>query len=210
MPRKARVGFVVKCTQKAKSGCFASTFRGLTAGPAENTKVIGLVKDFPKKADAEREAQRLGLWKLLDPVLSISPTFGELAQHFRIGELKRNGPLSRRAAETVTTHESMLDGYILPKWASVRALDMTVPMVEEWFEELALTPVGRTYADGQEAPNGIRGQAPRVDIHTENSQYDVARIHECAPASSADRRSGGQSSAKPEARWSPLHFRFGL
>lgn len=122
--------------------------------PAENTKVIGLVKDFPKKADAEREAQRLGLWKLLDPVLSISPTFGELAQHFRIGELKRNGPLSQRAAETVSTHESLLDGYILPRWGQERALDMTVPMVEEWFEELALTPVGRTYGDGQEAPKG--------------------------------------------------------
>jgi integrase len=122
--------------------------------PAENSRVIGLVKDFPREADARREAQRRGFWKLLDPVLSISPTFGELAQHFRTGELKRNGPLSQRAAETVGTHESLLDGYILPRWASVRALDMTVPMVEEWFEELALTPVGRTYADGQEAPNG--------------------------------------------------------
>lgn len=122
--------------------------------PAENTKVIGLVKDFPKKADAEREAQRLGYWKLVHPTLSISPTFGELAQHFRTEELKRNGPLSQRAAETVVTHESLLDGYILPKWASVRALDMTVPMVEAWFEQLALTPVGRTYGDGQEAPKG--------------------------------------------------------
>jgi hypothetical protein len=91
--------------------------------PAEHTKIIGLVKEFPKKADAEREAQRLGLWKLVHPTLSISPTFGELAQHFRVGELKRNGALSRRAAETIGTHESMLDGYILPRWASVRAVD---------------------------------------------------------------------------------------
>ena len=50
--------------------------------PAENSRVIGLVKDFPREADARREAQRRGFWKLLDPVLSISPTFGELAQHF--------------------------------------------------------------------------------------------------------------------------------
>jgi integrase len=122
--------------------------------PAENTTVIGLVRDFPKEADAEREAQRLGFWKLVHPRLSISPTFGELAQHFRVGELKRNGALSRRAAETISTHESMLDGYILPKWESVRAVDMTVPMVEEWFEELAEKAAGRTYADGQEAPKG--------------------------------------------------------
>jgi integrase len=122
--------------------------------PAENSRVIGLVSDFPRKADARREAQRLGFWKLLDPELSISPTFGELAQHFRIGELKRNGPLSRRAAETVDTHESVLDGYILARWASVRALDMTVPMVEEWFEELAEKATGRTYNDGKQAPSG--------------------------------------------------------
>jgi hypothetical protein len=132
--------------------------------PAENTKVIGLVKDFPKKADAEREAQRRGFWKLLDPVLSISPTFGELAQHFRTGELKRNGPLSKRAGETVATHESLLDGYILPKWASVRAVDMTVPMVEEWFEELALTPVGRTYTDGHCCPRQRAASWTDVDL----------------------------------------------
>ena len=122
--------------------------------PAENTKVIGLVKDFPKKADAKREAQRLGLWKLLDPVLSISPTFGVLAQDFRVNELKRNGPLSKRAAETITTHESLLDGYILPRWGTERALNMTVPMIEKWFEELATTPVGRAYGAGEKPPKG--------------------------------------------------------
>jgi len=37
--------------------------------PAEHTKVIGLAKDFPKKRDAEREAQRLGYWKLVHPTL---------------------------------------------------------------------------------------------------------------------------------------------
>jgi integrase len=122
--------------------------------PAENSKLIGLVKDFPHKADAEREAQRRGYWKLVHPTLSISPTFGELAQHFRTEELKRNGPLSKRAAETISTHESLLDGYILPEWGSKRALDMTVPMIEKWFENLATTPVGRTYGDGQEPPAG--------------------------------------------------------
>jgi integrase len=154
MPRKGEGWLRRKTYAEGEVWLFCYNVPRTGKRPGENAKVIGLVKDFPKKADAEREAQRLGLWKLLDPVLSISPTFGELAQHFRTGELKRNGPLSQRAAETVTTHESMLDGYILPKWASVRALDMTVPMVEEWFEDLALTPVGRTYADGLEAPKG--------------------------------------------------------
>lgn len=123
-------------------------------GSAENSRVIGLVKDLPRKADARREAQRRGFWKLLDPVLSISPTFGELAQHFRTYELKRNGALSKRAAETISTHESLLDGYILPRWGQERALEMTVPMIELWFEELATTPVGRAYGAGEKPPKG--------------------------------------------------------
>jgi hypothetical protein len=122
--------------------------------PAENSQLIGLVSDFPTEDDAWREVQLKGYWKLVEPSLSISPTFGELAQHFRLEELKRNGPLSKRATETITTHESMLDGYVLPKWSSTRALDMTVPMVETWFEELAATANGRAYAEGKEPPKG--------------------------------------------------------
>jgi integrase len=122
--------------------------------PAEHSNVIGLVKDFPLRADAEREAKRKEFWKLLDPTLSISPTFGELAQHFRTNELKRNGPLSKRGGETVSNHESLLDGYILPRWADERALEMTVPVIEVWYETLASTAVGRTYADGKQPPSG--------------------------------------------------------
>jgi len=121
---------------------------------AENSQLIGLVSDFPTEDDAWREVQLKGFWKLVDPSLSISPTFGELAQHFRLDELKRNGPLSKRATETVTTHESMLDGYVLPKWGFTRALDMTVPMIEHWFEELATTANGRAYPEGKEPPKG--------------------------------------------------------
>lgn len=154
MPKKAEGWLRRKEYEEGEVWLFCYNVPRPGSRPAENTKVIGLVKDFPQKVDAEREAQRKGYWKLVHPTLSISPTFGELAQHFRIEELKRNGPLSERAAETISTHESLLDGYILPRWASVRALDFTVPMVESWFEELATTPVGRTYTDGQQAPSG--------------------------------------------------------
>jgi integrase len=126
--------------------------------PAENSQLIGLVRDFPSENDAWREIQLKGYWKLVDPSLSISPTFGELAQHFRLYELKRNGPLSKRANETVATHESMLDGYVLPRWGSVRAADMTVPLIEAWFEDLATMPIGRNYADGQQPPNGYQAK----------------------------------------------------
>jgi integrase len=122
--------------------------------PAENSQRIGLVRDIPTQGDAWREVQLKGYWKLVAPSLSISPTFGELAQHFRLEELKRNGPLSKRARETITAHESMLDGYVLPKWGLIRALDITVPMVEHWFEELATTANGRAYPEGKEPPKG--------------------------------------------------------
>jgi hypothetical protein len=98
--------------------------------PAEKSQTIGLVRDFPKEGDAWREVQLKGYWKLVDPSLSISPTFGELAQHFRLNELKHNGPLSKRARETIANHESMLDGYVLPRWGTTRALNMTVPAIE--------------------------------------------------------------------------------
>lgn len=122
--------------------------------PAEHSRVVGLVRDFPRKADAWREVQLKGLWKHVYPSFSISPMFGELAQDFRLTELKRNGPLSKRAQETIDNHESMLDGYILPKWGSTRALDIKPPMVEAWFEGLATTAVGRFYPEGTEPPKG--------------------------------------------------------
>jgi len=122
--------------------------------PVENSKLIGLVRDFPVEEVAWEEVDRRGYRKLLHPVLSIRPTFGELAQHWRVNELKRNGPLSRRASETIATHESMLDGYILPRWADVCAVDITPPLIEAWFEELATTPVGRQFRNRQAAPKG--------------------------------------------------------
>ena len=120
--------------------------------------MIGLVRDLPKKEDAWRAANLKGFWTLVDPNLSISPTFGELAQHWRLHELKRNGALSKRAEETISTNESVLDGYVLPRWASVRALNMLVPTIEAWFEELATTPNGRTYPEGQTPPKGYQSK----------------------------------------------------
>jgi integrase len=154
MPRKAKGWLRRKTYADGEVFLFCYNVPRPGMRPAEKSQLIGLVCDFPTEDDAWREAQSKGYWKLVDPGLSISPTFGELAQHFRLDELKRNGPLSKRAGETIATHESMLDGYILPKWATTRALDMTVPMIEKWFEELATTPKGRTYLEGEKPPKG--------------------------------------------------------
>lgn len=120
----------------------------------ENYEIIGLVRDFHSEAEAWQEASRLGYWKLLDPSISLSRTFGEIAQHWRKEELTKTGAIGKRAAETISTHESMLDGFILPRWAAVKALKMQPVDIESWFEELAITPNMRYYPEGQHAPNG--------------------------------------------------------
>jgi len=126
--------------------------------PKENSKRIGLVQDFPTQKDAEREASRLGYLKLVNTRVSQNPTFGEIAQHWRINGLTKKSNLDKRASETITTNESMLDGYILPKWGDVRALDIKPLKVEEWFETLVSTPNGRKYPDGVEPTKGYKSK----------------------------------------------------
>lgn len=130
---------------------------GLT-GVVEDCKTIGLVRDYPREEDAWRQAEASGLCTLNQPSLPNSPTVAEIARDWRVNELKRNGPLSKRASETVSTHESMLDGYILPTWGKVRAVDISVPMVERWFEDLATRANNRHYPEGKTPPNGYRAK----------------------------------------------------
>jgi integrase len=120
----------------------------------ENYEIIGPVRDFPSEAEAWLKTGRLGYWKLLDPSISLSTTFGEIAQHWRKEELTKTGAIGKRAGETISTHESLLDGYLLPKWAAVKALNMQPVDIENWFEELATKPNMRYYHEGQQAPNG--------------------------------------------------------
>lgn len=134
---------------------FCYYMHGLT-GLMEECKIIGLVRDYPSEEDAWRQAEASGLCTLIQPSLSNSPTIAEIAQHWRANELKRNGPLSKRAPETVATHESMLDGFILPKWGS--SVNITVPMIETWFEDLASNPNGRRFPEGKNPPGGYRAK----------------------------------------------------
>jgi hypothetical protein len=113
-----------------------------------------LVRDSPTANDAWDEVDRKQLRKRIHPTLSLTPTFGEIAQHWRVPELKRDGALSRRARETMGRYESLLDGYVLPKWASMLASEIVPPLVEFWFEELASQPVGMHYPEGKEPPKG--------------------------------------------------------
>jgi len=73
----------------------------------ENSKSIGLVRDFPSKREASLQARKLGYWKRIDASFSISPMFGEIAQHWRTNDLKKQGAIGKQANETITTNESV-------------------------------------------------------------------------------------------------------
>ena len=78
--------------------------------------MIGLVKDIGRsEVDAWLEVGRLGLniIKVDQPVVH-EPTFGELAEHFRLHELKKKSGIALKASETVDVAELNLDGWVLP------------------------------------------------------------------------------------------------
>ena len=81
MPQKAKGWLRRKTYAEGEVWLFCYNVPRPGNRPAENSQLIGLVRDFPSENDAWREIQLKGYWKLVDPSLSISPTFGELAQH---------------------------------------------------------------------------------------------------------------------------------
>ena len=112
---------------------------------------MGLVKDFSTEVKALVEVEKQGYTKLLDNLVPINPTFGEIAEHWRKFDLKNTGAIGNRGGETIKVHESNLDGYILPKWGDVKALEITPSDVERWFEVLASTPQQKA---GKKPPKG--------------------------------------------------------
>ena len=103
----------------------------------EHTKVIGLVKEIgASEAAAWREVGRLGLDNNIDQPNGSTPTFRELAKHFRQHELKKTSGIGVKAAETVKTAELLLDNWILPRWGDKPAAEIKPLEIEAWFEAL--------------------------------------------------------------------------
>lgn len=109
----------------------------------ENHKRVGLVADFPDEQSAWAEVGRLGLSRYLDNPISPEPTFRDLAEHWRVKELRKSGVIRKKAAESADRDEHNLDRYVLPRWGTQKALDINPIQIEEWFEALASTPQGR-------------------------------------------------------------------
>lgn len=121
------------------------TTRPADGARVENTRVIGLVKDIGDSAMAAwKEVGRLGLDINIEGQLGSKPTFRELAEHFRERELRKESGVGLRAPETVTTHELLLDRWILPRWGEQLASEVKAVDIEAWFEGLTSKPQTKT------------------------------------------------------------------
>ncbi len=127
--------------QKQRANGMTWIFRFQTTRPSdgkrvENTKPIGLVKDLgASEAAAWREVGRLGLD--IEPNHSTNQTtFRDLVEHFRNVELRKLRGVRVKAAETVSTHEILLDRWILPRWGETLLTDIKSLAIEAWFESL--------------------------------------------------------------------------
>jgi len=108
----------------------------------ENSKRVGLVADFPAERSAWMEVARLGLEKHIDRPIGPEPTFQQIAEDWRLRELRKEGIIDKKADETADRDEHNLDCFILPRWGKSPAGSIKPTEVEAWFEILASTPQG--------------------------------------------------------------------
>lgn len=109
----------------------------------ENSKRIGLVDDFPSQRVAWMEVAKLGLEKYMDSAIGPDPSFRQIAEDWRLRELRKEGIIGRKADETADRDEHNLDCFILPRWGESLAGDIKPTEVEGWFEVLASMPQGK-------------------------------------------------------------------
>ena len=109
----------------------------------ENSKVVGLLKDFPSTKAQWKEVEQARISQLLDKPIGATPTFRELAEHWRLHELKKASGIGSRAGETVEIVELNLNNWVLPKWGDRKALEIKSLEIEAWFDFLTSNPQGK-------------------------------------------------------------------
>ena len=119
------------------------TLRTSDGKTVENHKVVGLLRDFPNEKAQWKEVERRGFSTLLSKQLGATPTFRELAEHWRKHELKKASGIGKKAGETVDVSELNLDKWVLPKWGDEKALEIKTLAIEDWFDELTTKPQGK-------------------------------------------------------------------
>ena len=87
--------------------------------------------------------ERLGYSHLLNKPIGATPTFRELAEHWRLQELKKVRGVGKKADETVEVSELNLDNWVLPQWGDRKALEIKSLELEDWFDSLGSEPQGK-------------------------------------------------------------------
>ena len=145
MPRQVGEGWLrVKQYADGDTVLFCFQTRRTSDGKlVENHRRVGLLRDFPSVRGQWMEVARLGYQELLDRPIGANPTFAELAQHWRSHELKKDAGIAKKAHETVTISELILDNWVLPKWGDLKASEIKPLAIEAWFELLTSAPQGK-------------------------------------------------------------------
>jgi integrase len=164
--------------QKQRANGMTWIYRYQTTRPSdgkrvENTKAVGLVKDIgSSQAAAWREVGRLGLDIIADQSTK-QLTFGELAEHFRRYELRKLRGVRVKAEETISTHELILDRWILPRWGETLASEIKPLAIEAWFESL-ITPGGLKWPSVVK----VKSIMNQIFVHAQRYELIPATIRE--------------------------------
>lgn len=105
---------------------------------------IGTTKEYPTESQARKAADKIRLTINSPAPLAQQPTVEMVAAHFTEIELCIEN--QRRAWSTKEKHKDLLRYYILPRWGSVRMMDVKAVAVESWLGTL-------TVAKGKESPS---------------------------------------------------------
>jgi hypothetical protein len=125
------------CLQKKRENW---VFRYFVVRPSdgkrvENTKVVGLVKQF-NKSQAWEEVERLGLAKFVNNPTTGKLKFNDVAEHYATNALGRKGLLGLKSLGTVRNLRHIVNDYLTPRWGN-RIAEMIKPLeVEQWLGSL--------------------------------------------------------------------------
>src|SRR6476659_2295807 len=112
--------------------------RGSDHKRVERTRVIGSVEDFPTKARAFAEAERLRLY-MIEPGSKPGPvTFGILAE-FYLQELKKAPESNKRkpkAASTIEDRDRIVRKRLIPRFGERHALKIRPSEIKSWLESV--------------------------------------------------------------------------
>jgi integrase len=153
------------------------TTRAADGKKVENTRPVGLVKDIgSSEAAAWREVWRLRLDQQANGAGRRQPTFGELTEHFRKHELKKESGVGVKANETVSTTELLLDKHILPRWGHRIASEIRPLELEGWFEALTLQPSGTVRPFSWATVRKLKSMMSLVYKHAQRHELIAATV----------------------------------